>query len=72
MAARLAPNKPMKHAMILGIIELGLTIFGTVIMWHLPPRWYPITLDILTLPAALLGGFLETKKINERANKTRV
>lgn len=62
LAARLAPSKPMKHAIILGIIGFVLTIVGTIVMWHLPPHWYPITLDILALPAAWLGGFLATKK----------
>jgi hypothetical protein len=31
-------------------------------MWHLPPHWYPITLDVLALPGALFGGKLATEK----------
>lgn len=56
LTARLAPNKPMKHAIILGIIGVVLTIVGLIAMWDIPPRWYPISLIVLTLPASWLGG----------------
>lgn len=62
LAARLAPGKPMKHAIILGIICFVLTIAGAIAMWHLPPHWYPISLAILTLPAAWLGGKMAIKQ----------
>lgn len=61
LTARLAPGKPMKHAIILGIIVFVLTIVGMIVMWHLPPHWYPISLAVLTLPAAWLGGKLRLK-----------
>ena len=66
LTARLAPNKPMKHAIILGIIGVVLTIVGLIVMWDIPPRWYPISLIVLTLPAAWLGGklFLSNSKQN--------
>lgn len=62
LTARLAPNKPMKHAIILGIIGVVLTIVGLIAMWDIPPRWYPISLIVLTLPAAWLGGRMAIKK----------
>lgn len=61
LTARLAPNKPMKHAIILGIIGVVLTIVGLIAAWDIPPRWYPISLIILTLPAAWLGGKIAIK-----------
>jgi hypothetical protein len=61
LTARLAPGKPMKHAIILGIIGVLLTIAGLIVMWNIPPRWYPISLIILTLPAAWLGGKIALK-----------
>ena len=63
LTARLAPNKPMKHAIILGIIGVVLTIVGLIAMWDTPPRWYPISLIVLTLPAAWLGGKIVIKKV---------
>lgn len=58
LTARLAPNKPMKHALILGVIGFVLGIMGAVVMWHEPPHWYPIALVVLGLPCAWLGGRL--------------
>lgn len=56
LTARLAPNKPMRHALILGVIGVVLTIVVLIAAWDIPPRWYPVSLIILTLPAAWLGG----------------
>lgn len=56
LTARIAPNKPTQYAMILGIVCVVLTIAGLIAMWDIPPRWYPISLIALTLPAAWLGG----------------
>lgn len=61
LTARLAPSKPMKHTIILGSIGFVLTIAGAIVMWHVPPRWYPISLIILTYPAAWLGGIMAIK-----------
>jgi hypothetical protein len=62
LTARTAPNRPMRHAIILGLICVVLTTVGLVVMWDIPPRWYPISLIVLTLPAAWLGGRLATRK----------
>lgn len=61
LAARLAPNNPMRHAMILGAVGTVLAILGAVTMWHIPPQWYPISLIVLALPSAWLGGSVFTK-----------
>jgi hypothetical protein len=62
LAARLAPQNPMKHAMILGSIGVVLTVVGLIAMWDIPPRWYPVSLIVLTLPAAWLGGKMAINK----------
>lgn len=62
LTARIAPNQPMKHALILGTIGVVLTILGLIAMWDTPPRWYPISLIVLTLPAAWLGGKMAIKR----------
>lgn len=62
LTARIAPNKPMKHAIILGTIGVVLTTVGLIVMWDTPPRWYPVSLIVLTLPAAWLGGKMTIKK----------
>jgi hypothetical protein len=58
LTARLAPDKPMKHALILGAVGVVLGLAGVVTTWNLGlgPRWYPIALVVLALPQCWLGG----------------
>ena len=58
LTARLAPNKPMKHAMILGCLGVVLGLVGAVATWNLGlgPRWYPILLVVLAIPQCWVGG----------------
>jgi hypothetical protein len=58
LTARLAPQKPMKHAMILGYIGLALGLIGLAVTWNLGlgPRWYPIALVVLAIPQCWAGG----------------
>ena len=61
VTATLAPNKPMRHAVILGIIGVAVTILGTIANWDKSAAWYPIALILITLPCTWLGGKLRTK-----------
>ena len=58
LTARLAPDKPMKHAMILGAVGVVLALVGVVATWNLGlgPRWYPISLVVLAVPQCWAGG----------------
>lgn len=62
IAARLAPARPMKHALVLGFIGVLLGTAGLLATWNagpeLGPRWYPIALVVTALPCAWLGGKL--------------
>lgn len=62
ITARLAPQKPMAHVLILGLMGLAANALGTVSTWHngpaFGPHWYPIALTVLALPTAWLGGKL--------------
>jgi len=62
VVARLAPNRPMRHVMILATIGFILGAIGTIVMWHVPPHWYPISLLILTYPCAWMGGKMAASK----------
>ncbi|WEX07944.1 hypothetical protein [Chelativorans sp. AA-79] len=62
IAARLAPARPMLHAMILGAIGLVLSIVGAVAMWHMGSQWYPVALVLTALPSAWLGGVFAGQK----------
>ncbi len=56
--ARLAPDKPLKHALILGYVGVVLGLVGVVTTWHLGlgPKWYPIALVVLAIPQCWAGG----------------
>jgi hypothetical protein len=60
LTARLAPDTPMKHVMILGIAGTFLGLVGVVATWNqgLGPRWYPILLAVLAIPQCWAGGKL--------------
>lgn len=60
IAAWLAPNSPMGHALILGLVGLVLSTAGAIatIPMDLGPAWYPISLVVTALPCAWLGGVL--------------
>jgi hypothetical protein len=56
LTARLAPNRPMRHSMIGGLIGFVISINGAIVKWDTPPHWYAISLIITALPCAWLGG----------------
>lgn len=58
VSARLAPTRPMLHAMILGGIALALSILATAMFWSAGPVWYHVAAVGLVLPSAWLGGTL--------------
>jgi hypothetical protein len=68
LTARLAPDKPLKHAMILGIVGTVLGLVGVVATWNkgLGPRWYPIVLAVLAIPQCWVGGKLYEMRSGKR------
>ena len=62
VTAALAPNRPMRHAVILGIIGVAVTILGSIANWDKSSAWYPIALILITLPCTWLGGKLALRK----------
>jgi hypothetical protein len=69
LAARLAPDRLMKHALVLGFVGFAVCILGLVVTWNQPelgPRWYPIALVVTALPCAWLGGKLRDMQLRTR------
>jgi len=72
IAARLAPHRPMLHAMVLGALGFAVSILGAVVTWNkgpaFGPHWYPVALIVLALPTAWLGGKLWLAQVGARAD----
>jgi len=60
LTARLAPDRAMRHVIILGVVGTVLGLIGLVVTWDkgMGPRWYPILLAVLALPQSWAGGWL--------------
>jgi hypothetical protein len=60
VAARLAPNGPMLHAMVVGVLGFVAGVAGAIGTWNrgaeFGPHWYPVALILIALPCAWLGG----------------
>ncbi len=67
LTARLAPGRPMKHALALGVIGVVVSIAATMATWNrgpeFGPKWYPIALVVVAMPCAWIGGKLAERKI---------
>src|SRR5678816_2636526 len=62
ITTRLAPNKPVEPAVLLGAVGLVLSLAGAAATWNrgpeFGPKWYPLALIVIAIPTAWLGGKL--------------
>ena len=67
ITARLAPSRPMLHAVVGGFIGLVVSIVGAVVTWNkgpaFGPHWYPVALILLAMPTAWAGGKLRVMQL---------
>jgi hypothetical protein len=65
LAARLAPDQPMRHALALGIAGVLISLAGAIATWNanLGPQWYALCLVAVSLPCAWLGGRLRRAQV---------
>lgn len=66
LIARLAPYRPMQHALVGGVLGFAVSLIGTVSTWNggpaYQPHWYPIALTVLALPCAWVGGLIQMRQ----------
>ena len=64
LTARLAPDRPMRHVLILGGIGTAAALIGAVGTWNanLGPHWYPLALVVTAMPAVWAGGWLRARR----------
>ena len=56
LAARLAPDRPMGHALALGVVGVFVSAIGSIAARGLAPAWYVWALILVALPCAWVGG----------------
>ena len=68
IVARLAPFRPMEHALIGGAIGTVVSIIGAAVTWNrgLGPHWYPVALIFVALPSAWVGGRLRLSQLRRQ------
>jgi peptidoglycan/LPS O-acetylase OafA/YrhL len=71
--ARLAPDRPMQHALAGGVVGLVVSIVGAAATWNsgpaFGPHWYPVALIITALPCAWVGGKLRLMQLRLPAER---
>jgi hypothetical protein len=69
---RLAPDRPMQHALVGGFVGLVVSIVGAAVTWNkgpaFGPHWYPLALVVLAMPQAWAGGRLRVMQLRARAD----
>lgn len=69
LTARLAPDRPLRHALALGLLGLVLSTAAMLATWdrgpEFGPRWYPLALVASAIPCAWAGG----KLVEERPSR---
>ena len=66
LTARLAPQRPVTHALALGIAGLALSVAGAIVNVTHPemgPLWYPLVLILVAIPTAWLGGKIRSRQL---------
>ena len=62
IAARLAPDRPMRHALAIGVVGLILSLVGAVATRNegpeFGPKWYSLAIIAIAMPCAWAGGRL--------------
>ena len=64
-AAYLAPGRPMRHALILGLLGLAFNVLGAVAAWGQRPDWAILLNLALVIPYAWIGGRLREQQLEQ-------
>jgi hypothetical protein len=73
VAAWLAPNRPLRHAVILGSIGTLVALVGAMATWNmnLGPHWYALAIAVAALPAAAFGGMVRERQRSGNSSAER-
>jgi hypothetical protein len=66
VTARLAPSRPMRHAIILGSIGTVVGLAATAATWskgpEFGPKWYALAIAAIALPCSWAGGLMAARR----------
>ncbi len=69
LTARLAPDRPLRHALALGVLGLVFSTAAALATWdkgpEFGPKWFPLALVVSAIPCAWTGG----KLVEERPSR---
>jgi len=67
--ARLAPNRPMGHALLAGALGMIVSALGAAATWNrtVGQHWYPVVLALTAMPTAWIGGRLRELQLRSQA-----
>jgi hypothetical protein len=70
--ARLAPSRPLLHALIGGFLGLVVNSAAAIGTWNggLGPHWYPVALAVLSVPPAWVGGKIREMQVRTQSAAT--
>jgi len=67
LAARLAPDHPLAHALAVGVIGVAFSTVGLIATWNkgpqFGPKWYPLAVVAIALPCAFIGGTIRQRQL---------
>ena len=63
LTARLAPSRPMLHALIVGVLGLAISIPVALQNWADAPAWFNVYNLLAVMPYAWLGGRLREREL---------
>ncbi|HZH04003.1 MAG TPA: hypothetical protein VEY30_09475 [Myxococcaceae bacterium] len=73
LTARLAPDRPVRHALILGGIGVAISLAGAIATWNagpeFGPKWYALAVIAIALPTTWLGARLFTPKADSSTRR---
>ena len=64
VTARLAPSRPLLHALIMGAIALVMNIAMTIPVWSNAPAWFNVYNLLAVMPYAYVGGRIRERELS--------
>jgi hypothetical protein len=69
VTARVAPDRPMRHALVLGLVGVAISTAGAIVMHGRGPLWYSLAVIAMALPCGWAGGRLRELQIATPARR---